>query len=1491
MFSFHLRNCVAVPAVAVTRANPPTHAYMSLSPFAWLVLLGTGLMASEPAFAGCIGFNTNALSCSTAAGAAADSGNLTSATTSGASTATLQDWTLGNGSLKISNSGTAAAITVNADHVQASGSASGAGIVQISSTGAAALNLSNSSITQNGSSGYGLSVAGTGGATITVSNSSVSLNGTTGTAAIYAYGSAPAYGSVTSNATISLADAIISATMASANGVVANSLSGDAAITGTGGSVSVVNGNGLQVQAFQTASIDYSGDVTLSASQGTAISATGGKSVAINLGGTVSGGANGIVAAINGSSPTDIVVTANNVSSGTAITATNNTWNAGSKLEVTVNGAITSLVGAGITATASNNAATKVTVNAGSVVNAKTSGIIMSSGVTSTALIAGQVIAAGGNGLTVTGSVNATSAVTSLAGSLIQGSAYGINLNSPSNMQLAIDGTVIGTGNDGIVTAGGSNATTTLITGSSSLVSGGRNGINVVSPGDISMTIAGTVTGKAANGIYSKGTGSSKTSIATSAGSQITGQSNGLDIFAPNALNLTLAGSVTGLGGNGVNAVADGSAKSTIIVAETSLVQGSSNGLNIVAPQDLNLTLEGSVKGLAGNGVNSTATGGAKTTINAGATSVIEGGSNGFNIVAPADLSLTLAGSVRGLGGNGVNSTASGGATTTINASASSVITGSANGILASGGSNVTVSVAGAVSGETANGIRTSTGWGLNRVVSASDSLITGGSNGIAMTSDSGALQAEIAGQVTGSKGDGVQTSLSGWAATTVTTADSALVEGSHSGVNIAKSSASASIVNDGTIRNLSTKSNDLAIISAGGHASTATTSAVKVSNNGHIIGTLDLSGNAGNSLINASTGIWDVAGGSNWLDSVETGGKGQISNQGLINAAAEGATSAVTTTFSGISSFDNAGTLALFNGVAGDRAVINGNYNGSGGTLTLDTVLGDDNSLTDKLLINGDSSGSSFVRVVNAGGAGAATDEGIEIIAISGSSNGSFTLKGDYEFNGNPAVVAGTYAYQLYKGNRSGSDSKDWYLRSEMQSVTPPDPGEGGEGGNGGTGGEGGNGGTGSEGGNGGNGGNGGTGGGEGGTGGTGGNGGNGGTGGNNGGDTGTGGGSNGGSGNGSGTGGSGSAGNSSGSNEGNGGDNSGRTDPTTPIAPIYQAGVPTYQAYGQALLGMNTLSTLQQRIGNRYWAGKGNRVIAEGGDGDGAYASEAGTHVDGNGVWGVVEGLHNHIAPRLSTAASDYDQDIFRLQAGIDGMLVENEQGILVGGLFVHYLHGRTRTQSIYGDGEITSDGYGLGGTLTWYGGEGFYLDAQAQATWYQSDLNSRLASRNLVTGNDGFGYALSLETGRRIELKDGWSLTPQAQLVWNSVRFDGFDDAFGAPVRLDRSDSLQSRLGLTLDHETSWQNARGLTNRSHVYGIANLYYEFGNGSKADVAGVSFAAKQDRLWGGVGMGGSYNWDNDKYSIFGEAQVNTSLGNFGDSYSVKGKLGFQVKW
>lgn len=106
-----------------------------------------------------------------------------------------------------------------------------------------------------------------------------------------------------------------------------------------------------------------------------------------------------------------------------------------------------------------------------------------------------------------------------------------------------------------------------------------------------------------------------------------------------------------------------------------------------------------------------------------------------------------------------------------------------------------------------------------------------------------------------------------------------------------------------------------------------------------------------------------------------------------------------------------NAGTVKL-SGAPGTTLTVTGDYVGNGGLLAFNTALGNDASVTDRLVVNGSTAGTGSVKVTNVGGLGAPTTEGIKIIDVAGASNGAFALLGDYMIQGQQAVIGGAYAY-----------------------------------------------------------------------------------------------------------------------------------------------------------------------------------------------------------------------------------------------------------------------------------------------------------------------------------------------------------------------------------------------------------------------------------------------------------------------------------------------
>ncbi|WP_436858254.1 autotransporter outer membrane beta-barrel domain-containing protein [Citrobacter tructae] len=113
---------------------------------------------------------------------------------------------------------------------------------------------------------------------------------------------------------------------------------------------------------------------------------------------------------------------------------------------------------------------------------------------------------------------------------------------------------------------------------------------------------------------------------------------------------------------------------------------------------------------------------------------------------------------------------------------------------------------------------------------------------------------------------------------------------------------------------------------------------------------------------------------------------------------------------------------------------IVSEEYGSDNGYLTINTVLGDDSSKTDKLIVKGDTSGTTKVRVTNIGGEGALTQTGIEIVKVSGQSNGIFKNA--------QRIVAGAFDYFVTSGKDiNGADSKNWYLVSHLSPVDVEDP------------------------------------------------------------------------------------------------------------------------------------------------------------------------------------------------------------------------------------------------------------------------------------------------------------------------------------------------------------------------------------------------------------------------------------------------------------------
>ncbi|ENG2645127.1 fibronectin-binding autotransporter adhesin ShdA [Salmonella enterica subsp. enterica serovar Banana] len=194
--------------------------------------------------------------------------------------------------------------------------------------------------------------------------------------------------------------------------------------------------------------------------------------------------------------------------------------------------------------------------------------------------------------------------------------------------------------------------------------------------------------------------------------------------------------------------------------------------------------------------------------------------------------------------------------------------------------------------------------------------------------------------------------------------------------------------------------------------------------------GTLWLAGDGTIGEVGSQQAV-NVASGATFGGSNGTTVNGKVTNEGTLVFGDSEETGAI---FTLNGDLINMGTMTSgsSSSTPGNTLYVDGNYTGNGGSLYLNTVLGDDDSATDKLVITGDASGTTDLYI-NGIGDGAQTTNGIEVVDVGGvSTSDAFVLKNE--------VNASLYTYRLY-WNESDND---WYLASKAQSDDDDSGGDG---------------------------------------------------------------------------------------------------------------------------------------------------------------------------------------------------------------------------------------------------------------------------------------------------------------------------------------------------------------------------------------------------------------------------------------------------------------
>ncbi len=245
-------------------------------------------------------------------------------------------------------------------------------------------------------------------------------------------------------------------------------------------------------------------------------------------------------------------------------------------------------------------------------------------------------------------------------------------------------------------------------------------------------------------------------------------------------------------------------------------------------------------------------------------------------------------------------------------------------------------------------------------------------------------------------------------------------------------------------------------------------------------------------------------------------------------------------------------------------------------------------------------------------------------------------------------------------------------------------------------------------------------------------------------------------------------------------------------------------------------------------------------------SYAERVSAPRGSNGVWGRIEAASGEwTADKAATGKEAtgkelaYDHSRAGGRAGFD-FIGPNARV----GLSVHMMKGKA---DMSGAGEIALNGAGFGASLTWTGGD-FYVDVQAQATWFDAEIDADMSGK-LEKDASGSGAGLGVEIGTRMALMEGAFITPRAGLTWTRADLGDFTDSRGANaarVSVEDASSAKGRLGVMVDAP--------MADGGGLFATLDLEQEFSNETSVEVANLKFKTETSATALRLGLGGAFS-------------------------------------
>ena len=236
-----------------------------------------------------------------------------------------------------------------------------------------------------------------------------------------------------------------------------------------------------------------------------------------------------------------------------------------------------------------------------------------------------------------------------------------------------------------------------------------------------------------------------------------------------------------------------------------------------------------------------------------------------------------------------------------------------------------------------------------------------------------------------------------------------------------------------------------------------------------------------------------------------------------------------------------------------------------------------------------------------------------------------------------------------------------------------------------------------------------------------------------------------------------------------------------------------------------------------------------------------------DGQGIWA-----------RMSRGEFEYKSE-FKNQYNYFQIGYDKAFGSWHYGAAISYNDGETSYAEGYGENDSTSLSlYG-----TWLGDRGQYTDIVLKEGRLNNKYTNHADAGTTSADYDMWGTSISAEYGQKLDLQDGWFVTPQAQLTYMRIGSENYTAQVtttagtqSMQVRQDALDSFVGRIGL--------EAGKSFSDKGSFYAKASLLHEFAGDADTYLTlnNISNSYSQDLgdTWYEAGFGINYKLTDSSY-------------------------------